>query len=190
MTEAVENGELDIDDAREQLQRFVASAGDTAHDRACVDATLGHLEQFGPAAFARSTAGHLTASAVVLDPHGRVLLCFHPKYGRWLQLGGHIDAGDRTLDEAAAREAREESGLGGLVQLGGIVDIDVHVVPCPKPGSAHYDVRYVLVASGDLTVHCSEESLALAWHVTLPDDCDAATRRAVARARARLDHTA
>ena len=56
--------------------------------------------------------GHLTASALVVNAdRDRVLLTLHPKVGRWLQLGGHCEAGDRTLRDAAGREAREESGI-------------------------------------------------------------------------------
>jgi hypothetical protein len=34
--------------------------------------------------------GHVTASALVLDHIGtRALLTLHPRFGRWLQLGGH-----------------------------------------------------------------------------------------------------
>ncbi|HYO44361.1 MAG TPA: NUDIX domain-containing protein, partial [Candidatus Limnocylindrales bacterium] len=56
-------------------------------------------------------AGHLTASAVVLDAaRARVLLTLHPLAGRWFQLGGHVEVGDGTMAAAALREATEESG--------------------------------------------------------------------------------
>ncbi|MGH3433368.1 MAG: NUDIX hydrolase, partial [Thermocrispum sp.] len=50
-------------------------------------------------ACARScAAGHLTASAVVLDhTGGQVLLTLHPRVGRWLQLGGHCEPPDASL---------------------------------------------------------------------------------------------
>lgn len=53
---------------------------------------------------------HLTASAVVLDDHGRVLLVHHRKLDLWLYPGGHLDP-DETPAEAAVREVREETGV-------------------------------------------------------------------------------
>lgn len=45
-----------------------------------------------------------------------VLLHHHPKLGKWLPVGGHIEP-DELPDEAAVREAFEESGI--RVQLSG-----------------------------------------------------------------------
>ena len=59
--------------------------------------------------------GHLTASALIVNPTaGVVLLTLHPKVGRWLQTGGHCEPGDPSIRRAALREAREESGLQAL----------------------------------------------------------------------------
>ncbi|MDO5735876.1 MAG: NUDIX domain-containing protein [Propionibacteriaceae bacterium] len=55
----------------------------------------------------------LAASAVIIDGEGRVLLVKRgkePQKGRWSVPGGSVEAGE-TLEEAAAREAREETGL-------------------------------------------------------------------------------
>ena len=42
--------------------------------------------------------GHLTGSALVVDPSREaVLLTLHPLVGRWLQLGGHIEDDDASL---------------------------------------------------------------------------------------------
>jgi len=51
-----------------------------------------------PDALLRSCAvGHLTGSALVVDPSSqRLLLLFHAKMQRWLQPGGHAD-GDANL---------------------------------------------------------------------------------------------
>ena len=59
---------------------------------------------------------HFTASALVVDPASRrVLLRWHVKHDRWLQVGGHGDPGETDPLQIALREAREETGLADLV---------------------------------------------------------------------------
>lgn len=113
----------------------------------------------------RHPPGHFTGSAWLVSADGaRVLLTHHRKLGRWLQLGGHAD-GDEDLAQVALREAEEESGLGGLVLEGGIFDLDRHAIPTrgAEPEHWHYDVRYVVRATGSEAFAVSEESLELAW---------------------------
>jgi 8-oxo-dGTP pyrophosphatase MutT (NUDIX family) len=129
----------------------------------------------GAHGFERSRlAGHFTASAWLVDAAGeRVLLTHHRKLDRWLQLGGHAD-GDQDLAQVALREAEEESGLVGLVVVPEIFDLDRHWIPerGDVPGHWHYDVRYVVHATGSDAFEVSEESLALAWRniATLGDE--------------------
>ena len=109
--------------------------------------------------------GHFTGSAwLVSADGGRVLLTHHRKLGRWLQLGGHAD-GDTDLARVALREAEEESGLVDLVVEGGIFDLDRHAIPArgADPEHWHYDVRFVVRATGSEAFAVSEESLDLAW---------------------------
>jgi 8-oxo-dGTP pyrophosphatase MutT (NUDIX family) len=109
--------------------------------------------------------GHFTASAFLVSADGnRTLLTHHAKLGRWLQPGGHLD-GEADLAEAALREASEESGLADLVVEGGIFDLDRHWIPAreAEPGHWHYDVRFVVRATGSEVFEVSSESLALAW---------------------------
>lgn len=106
--------------------------------------------------------GHLTASALVIDPAGaRVLLTLHRKLRMWLQMGGHCEPDDLTLAGAALREAGEESGIDGLTLLpGGPVRLDRHHTPC----AWHLDVQYVAVAPRGASEAISDESLALRWY--------------------------
>ena len=109
--------------------------------------------------------GHFTGSAWLVSADGaRVLLTHHRKLGRWLQLGGHAD-GDANLAHVALREAEEESGLVDLVAEPAIFDIDRHAIPArgSEPEHWHYDVRFVVRATGSEAFAVGEESLALAW---------------------------
>ncbi|MEV0525679.1 NUDIX hydrolase [Streptomyces sp. NPDC050439] len=109
------------------------------------------------------TDGHVTASALVIDPErGRVLLTLHKKLRMWLQMGGHCEPGDPTLAAAALREATEESGVPGLTLLpGGPVRLDRH--PIPGPCTQHLDVQYAALAPRDAVEAISDESLDLRW---------------------------
>ena len=48
--------------------------------------------------------------AIFVVHEGRVLLIHHRKLDKWLPLGGHIEL-DEDPEQAALREAREESGF-------------------------------------------------------------------------------
>ncbi|MFV2119943.1 NUDIX hydrolase [Streptomyces sp. Act-28] len=124
-------------------------------------AYLDHLSAHADAMWRTCAAGHLTASALVVDPErGRVLLTLHGKMRMWLQTGGHCEPGDRTLAAAALREAVEESGVPGLSLLpGGPVRLDRHPTPC----AWHLDVQYAAVAPPDAVQVISDESLDLRW---------------------------
>lgn len=120
--------------------------------------------------FERSLAmGHVTGSAWIVNADGsQVLLTHHAKLDRWLQLGGHAD-GEADVLAVAFKEAREESGLHDFEPVGdGIFDLDIHPIPARKsdPEHLHYDVRYVLRATGNTDYIVSDESHDLRW-VTL-----------------------
>lgn len=117
-----------------------------------------------------SAVGHITASAIVIDSRsGSLLLTLHPKVGRWLQLGGHLEPVDLSLRAGALREVAEESGI----RLGAIssapVRLDRHPVPCGRQDdgsirrSVHWDVQYVVRVEGTPDPQISDESDDLRW---------------------------
>lgn len=118
--------------------------------------------------------GHVTASAWILSPDRKsVLLTHHRKLDRWLQLGGHVED-DVSIQAAALREAREESGISQMDLLDeALFDIDVHLIPERKgtPAHYHYDFRF-LIQAADRDFVVSPESNDLAWlDATKPLEC-------------------
>lgn len=127
--------------------------------------TLGFLHNNPICTSTDNLSGHITASAWVLSPdRTNVLLTHHKKLNRWLQLGGHIED-DATIQEAALREAVEESGIEDIHLIeDSIFDIDAHLIPAryEVPEHFHYDIRYLFqVERTDFVI--SDESNELAW---------------------------
>lgn len=142
--------------------------------RAVRSALLAYLGARPDACSRSCVPGHLTASALVVDAAGeQALLTLHPRVGRWLQLGGHIEPEDATLRGAALREATEESGIDGLRISDDPVHVDVHPITCSLGVPTHHlDVRYLVRAPAGAVAVRSEESDALRWWplAELPDD--------------------
>ncbi|CAM5435830.1 NUDIX hydrolase [Streptomyces canus] len=126
-------------------------------------AYLDHLAAHPDGMWKACEAGHITASALVVDPErGRALLTLHKKLGMWLQMGGHCEPADTSLAAAALREATEESGIAGLTLLpGGPVRLDRH--PIPPPCHCHFDVQYAALAPSGAVETVSDESLDVRW---------------------------
>lgn len=169
-----------------------ARPGDATHEanRTRILAFLGEH----PDALHRSCLdGHLTGSAVVIDPSTRqVLLLLHAKVRRWLQPGGHAD-GDGNLARVALREATEETGIEGLLVMTPAVDLDVHVfhnAASSEPDHLHLDVRHLVVAPPGAVATTNHESTGARW-VPVGDltelDVDDGTVRMVRSALAALD---
>ena len=126
---------------------------------------LAHLAAHRDAMSKAGPPAHLTASVVVLDGSGtRTLLTHHRRARAWFQLGGHYEAGDASVRDAASREAREESGIAGITVLPDVVHLDRHVLvgdfgTCRE----HLDVRFAAIAREDASARVSSESLDVRW---------------------------
>jgi 8-oxo-dGTP pyrophosphatase MutT (NUDIX family) len=126
---------------------------------------VGHLRAHPDGLTRDCRPDHLTASTLVLSgDRTAVLLTLHAKARRWFQFGGHCEPGDRSLVEAALREATEESGLAGLVLDPVPVQLSEHAVPFCGPGPVHHlDVRFRAIAPDHADHAVSAESLDVRW---------------------------
>ncbi len=130
----------------------------------------------GPGVWSRSSALHVTGSAVVVHPPTRrVLLRWHERMQSWLQVGGHADPGETDPFAIAVREAREETGLADLVAW---PDAErptlVHAVVVPVPAGngegphEHADLRFVLATERPDAIVEESAHARLRW-LTLDD---------------------
>ncbi|MFI5697088.1 NUDIX hydrolase [Kribbella sp. NPDC051586] len=147
---------------------------------------LQHLAAHADGMWRSCRPEHVTASALVVDAAGKnTLLTLHKTVGRWLQLGGHCEAGDTTLAGAALREATEESGLVGLTIGPEPLQLSRHLLlggGCA--GAYHLDVQFLVTATADMEYVVSEESHDLAWFPldALPADTDTSVQELASRA--------
>jgi 8-oxo-dGTP pyrophosphatase MutT (NUDIX family) len=164
------------EDARTLLAAWQPSDDEQGRLR---DSYLAFLDSHADAMSRACLAGHLTASALVMDEHrSRVLLTLHPKAGRWLQLGGHCEEGDHGLRAAALREVIEESGIAEVTLSAEPIHIDRHPITCTGGASEHLDVQYLATVPAHAQAVMSDESDDLQWFAldALPPALDASVR--------------
>ena len=153
----------DLATARAAIE--TALPGDTSHEAARTE-MLAFLDVHDDALHRSCPEGHLTGSALVVDPASRnMLLLFHAKVQRWLQPGGHAD-GDGNLAHVAWREAEEETGIRALRVVTPAIDLDVHRFHAAngrEPDHLHLDVRHLVLAPPGSVGVANHESEGMAW---------------------------
>ncbi|MFJ2592622.1 NUDIX hydrolase [Streptomyces erythrochromogenes] len=108
-----------------------------------------------------AAAGHITCSAVVVDPRRRVLHVRHGADGTLRLPGGRVEPDDRTLPDAALRAVRQWVGIppAALCRTAEYRGVPLHIGvravgagPAQgEPARLHYDFRMVFQpADGDI----------------------------------------
>lgn len=170
---------------REMLATYVP-ADDTEHAHLARMQAL--LDTASPLSRHQFEPGHFTASAFVLSEAGQLLLIHHAKLDRWLQPGGHIDAGDASPEAAARRELSEEAAVTDIAGDGRLFDVDVHPIPAnPKknePPHEHFDLRFLFRAA-HTNATAGSDALAVRW-VALSDIKHETSDESVQRAARKL----
>ena len=105
-----------------------------------------------------------SASAVIFDRRGRVLLQQRSDGGQWGLPGGSVEIGESVTD-AAIREVREETGLTVSVRrlVGVYSEPALQVVRYPDGNVWHYvNICFECVAQGGTLTTC-DETLSLRY---------------------------
>ena len=136
--------------------------------------------------------GHITGSAFVASDDGsRTLLIHHAKLNRWLQPGGHAEAGEVDARHVARREAEEEVGLATEDDAGELFDIDVHASPArgaDQPAHYHFDLRYLFLVPHS-EIRAAAEVLDARWFALAEAEFivnEPGLRRMIGKVRARF----
>jgi 8-oxo-dGTP pyrophosphatase MutT (NUDIX family) len=148
-----------------RLQRFDCSGDDLAAKSKEL-ALMMLVESEYPFSRRQFTPGHITCTAVILDPpQGRVLLMFHHRLLRWLLPGGHCENDDLSISGVAGREAVEETGVAIDPFLDApLVGVDVHGIPPRKrePYHLHHDLIFAFTSRSD-AIQVTAEARRVEW---------------------------
>jgi 8-oxo-dGTP pyrophosphatase MutT (NUDIX family) len=148
-------------DRVDALRRAIAShrAADAREEAACAHVRAA-LDRLARPFDEEADPEHITASAIVVGARGTVLH-LHKRLGIWLQPGGHLATGEPP-EQAARREAYEETGLTVAHPAGGpiLIHVDVHA---GARQHVHLDLRYLLLAPDDDPAPAPGESPQVAW---------------------------
>lgn len=121
--------------------------------------------------------GHITTSALIIDPETKkILIIHHRQFNRWLPPGGHHEGGD-LLSESALREAFEETGIQTAKlhpwhkRHATPLDIDTHPIgarPLKNEGEHwHHDFMYAFAGySAQQLIAQTSEVLDAKWITT------------------------
>lgn len=99
--------------------------------------------------------------AVVFNAAGEVLLIKRgkePQYGRWMVPGGTLEWGE-TLEEAAVREVREETGIDIVIET------FVEIIEAITPGDSgfHYVIMDFAAHARSGVLAAGSDALDAAW---------------------------
>ncbi|GAA1926821.1 NUDIX hydrolase [Streptomyces sodiiphilus] len=131
---------------------------------------LGLLDDGDDLTSRKTLPGHVTAGAILVGPDSRILHVLHNATQKWLLPGGHLEASDGTLLQAAGRELAEETGIPPHVVTphGEIpLHIDAHPIDAnpakDEPAHQHFDFRFLFRTTADIGNLQTEEVCDAAW---------------------------
>lgn len=142
---------ISAEQVRAAVTAYLDCHPDEAHRLAPLTAALARP---GDLTSRKTFTGHVTCSALVYEPAGRVLHIRHNALNLWLRPGGHLEPDDATLTGTALREVTGETGIpaDALTLVDEVpIDIDVHPIPANpakgEPDHQHFDLRYAFTTT-------------------------------------------
>lgn len=158
---------ISIGHVRNELDRYLHTHP-TERDRLAEFADLLATER--PWTHRSHMAGHVTATAIITNPVGELLLVHHRLHDVFWPPGGHIEPVDKALSAAALREAVEETGLDparAVLTDPEPLDIEICDVPAnPARGEGphrHLDFRYAFSSPNVALQAQASEVYEAAW---------------------------
>ncbi|MGW1431993.1 NUDIX hydrolase [Streptomyces sp. NPDC002431] len=139
-------------------------------DKRELGVVLDLLNDGGDLTSRKNLPGHVTAGAILVGPDGRILNVLHNATQKWLLPGGHLEASDGTLLQAAGRELAEETGIPPhVVTPHGEtpLHIDIHPIEAnpakDEPAHQHFDFRFLFRTTAGIGELQTEEVSDAAW---------------------------